>query len=308
MATPSAFFARSAPDLRPSTPMSVGLTTDPLTCSATYARSVPISRSVGLVPCVAAAVPFTPASSVQNHRQPLWWLQYRRADLTGQLRFTGYVGPDHSWWATVADMQNLDLVGGHVALDFANTGSLEDGPASERLVRYADVVTFAVRTRVIGGEGASELRALANQQPGRAEAVLEDARELRDIVDHIFTAIATGGRPADVDIAGLNRFLEEGMRHRRLEPDERCCGWSWSAGEEPLARMLWPIAAAAAELLVEGDLERVKRCGNDSCGWLFVDLSRNRSRRWCDMRECGNRAKARRHYARRRDSGAAGSV
>ncbi|HEX2167287.1 MAG TPA: ABATE domain-containing protein [Longimicrobiales bacterium] len=201
-------------------------------------------------------------------------------------------------------MQDLDLVGGHVALDFANTGSLADGPSSERLVAYPDLLTFALRTGVIGERAAAELRSVAEREPGRAEVVLERARELRDTLDHTFTAVATSGRPDETDVARLNGFLEEGMRYRRLEPDERCCGWAWSAGEEPLARILWPIAAAAAELLVEGDLERVKRCGNATCGWLFVDLSRNRSRRWCDMRECGNRAKARRHYARRKDSGA----
>jgi predicted RNA-binding Zn ribbon-like protein len=199
-------------------------------------------------------------------------------------------------------MQNLDLVGGHVALDFANTGSLVDGPPSERLVTYPDLVTFALRTGVIGANRAAELVELADREPDRAAAVLSRARALRDVIDRLFTDVAKTGRAGEADIAALNEFLAEGMRYRRLEPDERCCGWTWSAGDEPLAQMLWPIANAAAELLVGGDLDRVKRCGNDTCGWLFVDSSRNRSRRWCDMKECGNRAKARRHYARRKES------
>jgi len=199
-------------------------------------------------------------------------------------------------------MQDLDLVGGHVALDFANTGSLDDRPPSERLAAYPDLVTFAVRTELVGERRAADLLALAEREPARAAAVLSRARVLRDVLDRVFTGVANTGRPEEADISALNEFLAEGMRYRRLEPDERCCGWTWSAGDEPLAQMLWPIANAAAELLVGGDLDRVKQCGNDTCAWLFVDLSRNRSRRWCDMKECGNRAKARRHYARRKDS------
>lgn len=202
----------------------------------------------------------------------------------------------------MADMQNLDLVGGHVALDFANTGSLEAQPPSERLAAYPDLVTFAVRTDLIGESRAADLVAAAGREPERAAAVLSRARLLRDVLDRVFTAVAITGRAPEAEIAELNEFLTEGMRYRRLEPDDRCCGWTWAAGDEPLAQMLWPIANAAAELLVGGELDRVKRCGNDTCAWLFVDLSRNRSRRWCDMKECGNRAKARRHYARKKDS------
>jgi predicted RNA-binding Zn ribbon-like protein len=199
-------------------------------------------------------------------------------------------------------MDDLDLVGGHVALDFANSGSLDAGPASERLGSYPDLVTFAVRTGLIGPGRARELLAEAERRPEDAAVVLERARALRAAVDGVFTAVAASRPPAQDDIDALNAFLEEGMRYRSLEPDARRCGWSWTAGDEPLAQMLWPIVNEAADLLVEGDLERVKACGNDTCGWLFVDLSRNRSRRWCDMKECGNRAKARRHYVRQRDS------
>jgi predicted RNA-binding Zn ribbon-like protein len=199
-------------------------------------------------------------------------------------------------------MDDLDLVGGHVALDFANTGSLEGAPPSERLRSYRDLVTFALRTELIGPARAVELRAEAERRPDAAATVLEKALALRAGLDRMFTAVAASRQPAGEDVEVLNGFLEEGMRFRRLEPDDRCCGWTWSVGDEPLAQMLWPIANEAADLLVAGDLDRVKACGNDTCGWLFVDMSRNRSRRWCDMKDCGNRAKARRHYARQKDS------
>lgn len=201
-------------------------------------------------------------------------------------------------------IDTIPLVGGHVAMDFANTGSERtDGRIGlERLRNYGDLVTFARRTDLIGDYTRADLVADAAARPAEAERVLARGIVLRECIHRVFTAVAADGRPDDADVATLNRFLTEGMCNRRLERDQTCCGWSWSAGEEPLAQMLWPIAHAAADLLVGGELDRVKTCGNDTCDWLFVDLSRNRSRRWCEMKECGNRAKARRHYARHKAS------
>ncbi|MGH7464646.1 MAG: CGNR zinc finger domain-containing protein [Longimicrobiales bacterium] len=200
-------------------------------------------------------------------------------------------------------MENLDLLGGNIALDFANSASQRQRgePATERLVSYADLVTFGRRTDLIGPTRAGDLLADAARRPEDAAAIVTRARVLREVIYAVFAAVASSARPADNDIAVLNSFLEEGMRFRRLERDERCCGWAWSPGDEPLAQMLWPIVNAAAELLVDGELDRVKLCGNDACAWLFIDVSRNRSRRWCDMKDCGNRAKARRHYARQKE-------
>lgn len=88
--------------------------------------------------------------------------------------------------------------------------------------------------------------------------------------------------------------------------------WTWPEEAADLARPLWPVARSAAELLTSPDLGRVHECLGDNCGWLFLDTSRNRRRTWCSMEGCGNRAKARRHYARRRATpggdGAAGQA
>ena len=73
--------------------------------------------------------------------------------------------------------------------------------------------------------------------------------------------------------------------------------WDWTP-ENALDRVLWPVVRDAAELLSGEDLDRVGRCADANCGWLFLDTSRNHSRRWCSMKDCGNRAKARRHYQR----------
>lgn len=201
-------------------------------------------------------------------------------------------------------IETLEFVGGDAALDFANTGSerVDGHVQTERLHTYADLVVFAERVGLLDDEQAAGLLTQAAERPEEAAHVLARAIELRECIFRIFTAIADGRRPADDDVETLNGFLAEGLSYRRLVRDSRCCAWTWSTGENPLAQMLWPIASGAAELMVHGELDRVKECGNEGCDWLFLDLSRNRSRRWCDMKECGNRAKARRHYARHRAS------
>jgi predicted RNA-binding Zn ribbon-like protein len=68
--------------------------------------------------------------------------------------------------------------------------------------------------------------------------------------------------------------------------------------EDELDRMLWPVARSAADTLTSGDLKRVRRCARQGCDWLFVDTSKNRSRRWCSMSMCGSRVKAGRYYRR----------
>ncbi len=88
------------------------------------------------------------------------------------------------------------------------------------------------------------------------------------------------------------------MNHRQVSPDGEKFGWKWVGIDHQLDSLLWPVAKTATELLVSDNLTRVKRC--DGCSWLFLDTTRDARRRWCDMKLCGNRAKARRHYDRKR--------
>ncbi|MBI4413448.1 MAG: CGNR zinc finger domain-containing protein, partial [candidate division NC10 bacterium] len=76
--------------------------------------------------------------------------------------------------------------------------------------------------------------------------------------------------------------------------------WRWTGDGQRLDRMLWAVTRSAADLLTSGELAAVRECEAETCAWLFMDRSRNRSRRWCDMKACGNRAKARRHYERKK--------
>jgi predicted RNA-binding Zn ribbon-like protein len=119
-------------------------------------------------------------------------------------------------------------------------------------------------------------------------------------VYRIFSARAAGGAPPDGDINLLNRSVGEAMGHLRVGSDASGFHWRWSNDRQLLERVVWPVARAAGDLLVSEDLRWVRECASSTCSWLFLDTSRTRRRKWCDMSTCGNREKARRHYRRSR--------
>jgi predicted RNA-binding Zn ribbon-like protein len=119
---------------------------------------------------------------------------------------------------------------------------------------------------------------------------------------------AIASEPQDEDaLLTLNRELSVALSRLRVAPAAGdAYVWAWDQGEEddgggpPLERPLWPVARSAAELLTSAKLGRVKVCGGEGCGWLFLDESRNGSRRWCESRDCGNRERVRKHLARKK--------
>ena len=173
----------------------------------------------------------------------------------------------------------------------------------ERFTDYRAVLRWFLRKRQLTIGDTKRLLRAARALPGEAERVRRRAISLRETLYHLFSALSRGDDPDPRDVAALNEWLPEALARRRLAYAERPDGeaaftWEPSAPGDELERPLWPVVWSAAALLTSGPLERVRECDNDPCGWLFVDLSRNRSRRWCDMRDCGNRVKARRHYQR----------
>lgn len=153
------------------------------------------------------------------------------------------------------------------------------------------------------GEGdAGRLARDAERRPAEAQAALDRARRLREAVSGIFTARAAGRSPEAAHLDLLNREWREAAVHLRLVSRGSRYSLEFPLGGERLERPLWPVVRSAVELLVSPDLERVKACAEQGCTYLFLDRTRNRSRRWCDMAVCGNRAKARRFYRRQRGS------
>ena len=131
-----------------------------------------------------------------------------------------------------------------------------------------------------------------------AQRVLASAAELREALAAVLYARIDGGKPAAGQVEILEKHFHAAALHRRLRSGESHLDWSWSGVEQQAEIPLWKLAQAASDLLLSSDAERVKDCGDPTCRWLFLDLSKNHTRRWCDMKTCGNRMKARRHQAR----------
>jgi len=195
----------------------------------------------------------------------------------------------------------LALLGGRLCLNFANTA---DWHASEEpvefLTSYDQLVAWSQHVRILSSSQAQMLLSVAARCPAEATAVLERAVAVREVIYRLFTAVAGGHPPPDSDLAALNAQLGATLAHWGLAVREEGFVWDWSGDEAALDRMLGPVLHDAADLLTSEALTRVGQCRDARCGWLFLDRSRNRSRRWCSMEDCGNRAKARRHYRRRR--------
>jgi predicted RNA-binding Zn ribbon-like protein len=194
-----------------------------------------------------------------------------------------------------------ELVGGAPCLDFANTvGQHEPDVLSEWLQGFDDVVWWAHRASLVDDDGARALLADARGAPDEATRVFARAVALREAIYHVFSAAGAGDTPSDADLARINDELARALPHLRVVRAGDGFGYDWEG--EGLDRVLWPVVRSAAELLTEGDLTRIGECAGEHCQWLYLDTSRNHSRRWCVMSDCGNRAKARRHYHRTRSA------
>jgi predicted RNA-binding Zn ribbon-like protein len=199
----------------------------------------------------------------------------------------------------------IELAGGALALDFANTvGGTHVRPTHDHLRGYDDIVGFARLAGALEPKLARRLVERAAREPMRAAAVYELGIRLREAIWAVFSALASGEVPRDDDLDLIGDAAAAGAARSRLLYDRDGIGWSLPSDEDELERPLWEIARSATDLLTSERRDRVKECASETCEWVFLDRSRNRSRRWCDMSDCGNRAKARRFQAKRRGAAA----
>jgi predicted RNA-binding Zn ribbon-like protein len=212
----------------------------------------------------------------------------------------------------MSDKQNAatgDLIGGKLCLDFANTfePSLGDH-RSDYLASYADLVRCIRHAGSLSEEEAQRLLLEAEDKPSEAKAAFERGVALRETVYRVFSAVAREEEPESLDLDALSAAHLEALAHYRIMSQADDFEWVGVDGKDELVSPLWPVVLSATGLLTTGDLERVKECPPEEggCGWLFYDMSKNRSRRWCDMAECGSRIKMRRYYARKRSGGPRG--
>jgi predicted RNA-binding Zn ribbon-like protein len=200
---------------------------------------------------------------------------------------------------------NFELTGGRDCLDFANTVSGDrHGTPRERLGGYPELLAWARQAGVLDAAHARRLLAEARRRPADAEEVHREAIALREALFRVFSAAAERRDPPAPDLARISSSVGRALSHRRIDRGEGGFAMGWDDAPGALDAPLWRVAASAAELLTSrADLERVRVCGlheTHECSWLFMDTTRAGTRRWCSMASCGNKAKARRHYARAR--------
>src|SRR5215813_370014 len=209
----------------------------------------------------------------------------------------------------------MKLIGGRLCLDFVNTvdGRKNDSSPGkskplnslllgDKLKDYSDLVAWSQHSGIVTTAEAARLLKESKQKPSTANTVLHRAIALREALHHIFVATVMKSVPLSIDLETVNDELLKARKNERLIRTDN--GWRWKliGGESALDRMLWSIAQSAAEFLSTADLSRLRECGGEECGWLFEDTSRNRSRQWCHMEDCGNLAKVRRFRTRVRSS------
>jgi predicted RNA-binding Zn ribbon-like protein len=194
------------------------------------------------------------------------------------------------------------LIAGALCLDFVNTLTWRGDRAApgERLVRYEELVVWAMHSSALDARLGRRLLSSARRRPQEAQRVLTEAIRLREALARL---VAGRGPRSAADLALVNRMLAAAPA--RATVVRAAHGFAWSTGKagDALDAPLWPVLWSAADLLTSARLAQVRTCADARCAWVFLDVSRNRSRRWCSMNECGNRAKVRRHAARSRNAG-----
>lgn len=206
---------------------------------------------------------------------------------------------------------NWRLVGARSCLDFVNTVggrvSSPDGARAfaDRITRddlpdYESLLRWSEFASLLEPSEADRLRDQARRSAPAARRVLRRALRLREALYRIGKALVEDWPAPGADLRILDREVRAARQRQRLVARRRRLETEWIRDPPRLDRMLWPVALSAATLFGSDDVGQLKQCGGTACGWLFLDTTRNHSRQWCQMADCGNLAKVRRFRERRR--------
>jgi predicted RNA-binding Zn ribbon-like protein len=185
-----------------------------------------------------------------------------------------------------------------LSLDFSNTVDWRNSQNKrDGIESFSHLVSWSVKKGIIPSEEAAPLLRAAREQHAE-EGALRRAIQLRETIYKIFSAIAHDEHPDEEDVGALNKFLSDYPASSAVVRNGEGYGWRWVPGRGAEGMILWSIAKSAADLLTSDQLGRVTECANEEegCGWVFLDKTRSRTRKWCSMDGCGNRAKARTWY------------
>lgn len=196
---------------------------------------------------------------------------------------------------------SLELVGGRLCLDFVNTTTAR-GNAGHRdyLTSYDALLAWGRHTGVISAKQLQILTASAAKEPQAALSTLSLSVALRETIYRLLSSAVRGRRPASADLLQVNIAFQEACRQRAVLQIGAGFEWGWKFDPGDLRAILWPVVLSTTELLTSPDITRVRQCAREGCQWMFLDTSKNGSRRWCSMAVCGSRMKSQRFYHRKR--------
>jgi predicted RNA-binding Zn ribbon-like protein len=204
--------------------------------------------------------------------------------------------------APLRSLGTLEWVGGHVALDFVNTVDNRTAAEPQRHLRnYEDLLAWCRQADLIGPVSEGYLSA---GSPQAKAAAYKEGLALSDSLHLLFRAAARGEVLPQASLDHLNALVQKTVAWRNISActdGARMINCGWNFKDAPPVAVLGPIVWRAMELLENGPLDRIKECPPPhGCGWLFLDLSKNRSRQWCSMKSCGNASKVRRFRERQK--------
>jgi predicted RNA-binding Zn ribbon-like protein len=204
--------------------------------------------------------------------------------------------------ASAGKPATFDLCGGHPVLDFVNSLDHRFGSRDrlEGLQSYDDLLRFTRQTQLLDSAQIAQLGRTGTLAEGMR--ALRAAWALREALAATFYAILDERPPLPGDLETLERHFHVADRHRELRwqdvSEHSGLSWSWRRGNVSAALPVWVIAHAARDLLLGPEMKHVRACEAENCRWVFLDTSKSHTRRWCNMKVCGNRVKARRYQAR----------
>jgi predicted RNA-binding Zn ribbon-like protein len=194
-------------------------------------------------------------------------------------------------------LETLELAGGVLCLDFVNTINSRLNSEHDYLLSYSDLVGWAQKVDILSPAQSAQLQKRAKQNTEEAKEALDTARKSRELIYRLLSNATKGSEPHKKDMETFVSVYGESISHGQLIRNDNHYTTTWKI-DEALDAVLWPIVHSAGELLQSEELGHVKEC--PGCGWLFLDTSKNQSRRWCSMNTCGARDKMRRYHKRKR--------
>jgi len=194
----------------------------------------------------------------------------------------------------------FDRTSGRLCLDFTNTmdNRLGNQP-QDRLSGFAELVAFGEQAGILSAPQARRLRHHGRDNPLRASRLLRQALAVREMLFRVFYAVTAENDVSDTDLKAFNEAARRINGRSVIVPGRGKGAWRWVDNAGDAERLIGTILRSAVEVLTSTDIQHLKRCAADRCCWFFVDESHGHNRRWCDMRTCGSRQKARAYYHRK---------